>query len=738
MAYKRPTTQTTPSGSPVDLSAINKAISDLKTQVGQLPTSQPDLGPINQAIEQLNLELENIDPGVSDEEFEGLANEVDTLPEADRIVTLGENDKINVGVMPPEVLTRNSQTNALSFEDAPLVYMEGMELGPTVDIDGIATPGFVFKKDKLLSSTDFVAAVAAALGTTPVVVALMLGFKVIGDSLDKGFLTSDPATKNWASRAYNQLDATRISAPNNYAQEGNRLIQEIKVNQLDAALLQIEADMVKNPGGALLVVGGGTNDFYIFDTSVADCIAALIAIATKVRNWQAAHNNYPIKLIRKTVPANRGTEGIPSNAEFENRRQQLKAAERANYSAWGYDSIINLDANPLLQDPTNLVIRNPDRIHFTDQGQLECGNTALPVLLAAMQGTLIAPAADAVVGVTQLAKPSLMITRLSQGSYSLIRSNVANAESYVLQRATDAGFTANVVTTDFSAATSIGVAGLTVGSKYWFQTKAHTSAQGFADSDYAQVSVTVDADAPAPVAFNAKRLFHAEDGTLAAEFAWPDQTGSGDVLKTSTVANVKRIAAPQNGLPFWQVSTRLLGQILMGLGGSTPFAYIVGCVPIDAGADANANIVGMGADVGDGSASGTGGTIACMLTLGGKLCIHTLGEGVAGGQGLNDTVAPSVTMPTSQVPAPEATFGVIFDGTNAFSYVTGKPLSSAYKLYRANQQDTVLSIGAGPFDIGNDFNNTNFYYKTIIVLGGDVTMEKFMAAIAHSEARHNA
>lgn len=101
-----------------------------------------------------------------------------------------------------------------------------------------------------------------------------------------------------------------------------------------------------------------------------------------------------------------------------------------------------------------------------------------------------------VTGLTQLATPaSLTPTVISSTEIDLAWASVVSATGYVLDRATDAGFTTGVALAIYSSTgTAFNNTGLTASTHYYYRVRA--TAAGFTDSNYATGNATTSATGP--------------------------------------------------------------------------------------------------------------------------------------------------------------------------------------------------------------------------------------------------
>jgi hypothetical protein len=101
--------------------------------------------------------------------------------------------------------------------------------------------------------------------------------------------------------------------------------------------------------------------------------------------------------------------------------------------------------------------------------------------------------ADARAGVNGLAAPEISFDDVEQTTLTIDWTAVDNADGYVLQRATNAGFTAGLATLYTGALLTFGDTGRTAATTYYYRVKATSSGAYYGDSAWAADDVTTDA-----------------------------------------------------------------------------------------------------------------------------------------------------------------------------------------------------------------------------------------------------
>jgi hypothetical protein len=307
-------------------------------------------------------------------------------------------------------------TGTVKTTALPAVYFQGFKLGPVVE--GIQTyipdadfaanlPAVNFEGYKLgqvvdgvqqyiADSTEFVAMltrIGVQFGGAPVVLGkaqLLIG----GDSHDDGYLTSLGLQTAWSNRMYSSLDSTKFGAPVIIAVAGETLLQQLNrlTNQLLPAIDTI------NYKQAIIVMGGGANDIST-GGNAADIKTRRLEYIKRIRDWQAAHNNFPIKIVVLSVTRNGKQDQGVTEAAYWQEASTANADWIANYKTYGADYYINYSGDIRFIDYTNQAYFNIDRQHFNDNGHLAKAGYNKPTILAAYDGTLLAPVADYVANV---------------------------------------------------------------------------------------------------------------------------------------------------------------------------------------------------------------------------------------------------------------------------------------------------------------------------------------------------
>jgi hypothetical protein len=243
---------------------------------------------------------------------------------------------------------------------------------------------------------------------------------IVGDSHDDGYLTSGGQATAWASQRFATLNPAMVSAPVIIAVTGETLLQQY--NRVKNELLPA-IDMV-NFRGAHIDLGAGTNDIGLGATD-QDVKARRIAIIQLIRQWQAAHNNFPITIAVLSMTKN----GKPDQGvSIETNWQYSKAANDdwlANYKSYGADYYSNYSADVRLTDPTNTAYFNVDRLHCNDAGHAVKAELNKPILLAAYAGTPLAPAANYVATSTGGDTTPAPAPTPSSGSYTITATYTA-------------------------------------------------------------------------------------------------------------------------------------------------------------------------------------------------------------------------------------------------------------------------------------------------------------------------
>lgn len=508
-----------------------------------------------------------------------------------------------------------------------------------------------------------------------------------GDSLDRGYLTSNEATKNWPVQA--ALDPAKFSAPVVIAISG-QLVSDMLTRQ--AANLLNAIDRV-NYAQAIVTVGGGHNDLMYGRTAAAIKQDTTQYIAN-IRAWQAANGNFPVKVILESLTRNGKAYGSLSLADYETARVAINADRFSNYAVYGADYYQNYESDINLSDFTNTAYFTADMQHFTDAGQLSRANDNRPPLLAAQAGTALAPlpAAAATAPVISSVTPTTAAVAASVTVTGLRLTSATVRFNGIL--ATAASNTATQIVVPVPSGATTGP--LTV-----------TTASGAASTPFT-VSTAATTPPPAQRA-DINRRFRAD--LLVAQgtggFTWGDCNGSGDVAGSSATSGITILPAAVNGHPAIRfASTAINGAANTIVSGTQPFQFIAVLRVANTAENVNANLFGVGID-----ASGDG-TIADCIVFGSKLCIHTKG---AQHPGENQAVAPA--MPFDQF----AVVAVWHDGTNGFSYNSTGGASAAKVIYRdPTTPASPIRIGGGHFDVSPaDFQAFTADYAEIIVQAFD-------------------
>jgi hypothetical protein len=210
---------------------------------------------------------------------------------------------------------------------------------------------------------------------------------VTGDSLDAGYGTSDPSTKNWGAQLYPMLDHARFSPLYNTAVSGRPTSAILAAFDTEVlAIIDVNTYLQLT-----FTLGSGINSLVAGD-SIATIKAQKIAIIQKLRAFSAAHNNFPIKIILETVTPNRKIYGPTSLERQERMRQAMNADMLATYSTdYGADYVMNWDSNPDMLDYNDTRYYLNDGEHFTDAGQLSRAISMKPYYIAAQAGIALAP-----------------------------------------------------------------------------------------------------------------------------------------------------------------------------------------------------------------------------------------------------------------------------------------------------------------------------------------------------------
>jgi lysophospholipase L1-like esterase len=216
-----------------------------------------------------------------------------------------------------------------------------------------------------------------------------------GNSLVRGYLTSDENTKNYPVQAYSELDHDTYDTPIVIAVSGQ------SVADMLSRQTQFLFNQINTASYAQLVVtiGGGANDLMQGET-VANIKARKIQYIQNIRAWQAAHNNFPVKIILESITKNGkqyGALGSPAGlAQYETERKQLNEEAITGYNTvYGADYYANYDSDARLLDVTNQTYYTADMQHFTDVGQQVRAEVVLPYLVAAQAGEPLAPKPNA-------------------------------------------------------------------------------------------------------------------------------------------------------------------------------------------------------------------------------------------------------------------------------------------------------------------------------------------------------
>lgn len=124
-------------------------------------------------------------------------------------------------------------------------------------------------------------------------------------------------------------------------------------------------------------------------------------------------------------------------------------------------------------------------------------------------------------GITQLSTPTnFTATPASTTQINLAWDAVANATSYVIDRATNSGFTTGLVSGIYSGSgTSFNVTGLTAATTYYFRVRA--IAAGYVDSNYVSASGTTQSSASV-------------EDIVWAQLTHATNSGGGDLTATGT------------------------------------------------------------------------------------------------------------------------------------------------------------------------------------------------------------
>jgi hypothetical protein len=644
--------------------------------------------------------------------------------------TLLEQQQAALAAYPaPELIpTFQPGTTVVSKDALPPVYIRGFEESAT-PVNGV--PAYVpnvpeFKSILTELGVNFGGA------TTPVtqLKALML---FDGDSLVRAYLTPNPATDSFPQQMANTpMDSARfgpLSPVINIAQDG-QTIDQMLARQNGYLLSQLTANKA-NYDMAIIYMGGGVNGVMQGQTA-ADLKAKAKQYITNIRNWQIANGNFPVLIIMDTLTKNGKQYGSLTLAQYESIRQQINADRMATYSTdYGADYLQNYDSDTRFSDTTNTVYFTDDGQHFTKEGQRVRALLTLPIFQAAQQRQPLAPAQNApAAGTTQLGTPSISVQLLSTTSARIIRSNVANAESYTLIRATNAALTQNVVSVAMPAV-SLDQTDLTASTAYYWDVQAVTTAAGYTSSNHAAATATTGSGAVQAPSQNLAELDAAKGLAITANsVTWVDQVNNTNVAATSTPAGASRLVGVLNGKDALRLdATALNGVVASGVKGAAGFQFIIVARFPDSSRDTNFNVMGFGGDVGGGTDPALGGTIADMLIFGGKLCVHTNGVGPASGAGENQSAGMLVSPWNTW-----GVFAVLHDGTNGYSYTSFSGMSQAKPVYHAGLLDTPIRIGGGHFESGGDFNDGVVDFARIIVQ--PYSLDLFNSTVADLKAAY--
>jgi lysophospholipase L1-like esterase len=215
-----------------------------------------------------------------------------------------------------------------------------------------------------------------------------------GDSLVRGYLTSNEATKNWPQQLYdNFLDKTKFAQPGIFA-ISNQVTADMLTAQWDNFVAATPA-LLDNFQQLIANIGGGINDIMYLGAQALTVVKAnKIELIRRIRGWGAA-NNRPIKIVLESITRNGYQYGITSLADCEAMRNQINADAILTYrTEYDADYYCNYNADDRMSDYTDADYFTPDREHFTDLGQLARAQDELDYYIAAQQGTYLEPKPD--------------------------------------------------------------------------------------------------------------------------------------------------------------------------------------------------------------------------------------------------------------------------------------------------------------------------------------------------------
>jgi lysophospholipase L1-like esterase len=498
---------------------------------------------------------------------------------------------------------------------------------------------------------------------------------VDGDSLDVGYLSSNPPLTGWAGQLYPTLDSSKFGEQKIVAVSGQTFQAMFDNQTYNKDHLDVSVNKL-----VIVTMGTGTNSL-MYNVPVADLKAQIIQYIQVWRTW-AAQKGVIIRIIMEGLTLNMKNYGIPL-ATYEERRQQLNADMFANYkSVFGADYFINWDADAAMRDGTNRTYFTDDGQHFTDEGQRIRSNIARPYLLAAQAGTALAPVATPTTGQPQLTAPGFSAASSGATSVRLRRTTIAGATSYVVQRSTSVDFSTALATLNMNSSEEVDDTGLATNTKYFYRLQAVGT--GYKASEYATANVTTGT-VVAPISSNISRLFLASTGvsTTSGTFSWADTAGSGDVLSSNSLSEISVLPTAINNQPAIRLnSTQLNGVVNSGITASQPFQILlVGRLP-DTGA--TLGLFGMGNDVSGGDA----GSIVDMLAYDSRLTIHGWGAG-----NINQGQAPFI--PYGQY----CIWGVRFNGATAKSLCIPRRSDISFDESEAKDITTAL-LPNTPFRLG--------------------------------------
>ena len=170
---------------------------------------------------------------------------------------------------------------------------------------------------------------------------------------------------------------------------------------------------------------------------------------------------------------------------------------------------------------------------------------------------------SATAGVSTLSTPTLTATVLSGTAIDLSWIAIPNASNYLLQRATDSGFTANLTDLLNGAALLYHDTGLTAGTTYYYRLEAY--ADGYHCSDYGTANATTGSWTPANLP-DLWAWFDASQGVTGttAVSLWADQSGLGHDLVQATANRQPRLTTGViNSLPVIELNAILNSQARM-------------------------------------------------------------------------------------------------------------------------------------------------------------------------------